>query len=555
MSTGRGTGRDTGRGTDRDTGRGTDRDTGRDTDRSPRADDLLTTLRRHAQDLGGSTPRAAAARGLVPAPPAPLLRPRLFVALALATPVVALALLAGGDTGARWVQVVLTAAVLGWCARPLVEPAWAGVRHLRPNPDVPVLLAATVSWVHSVAALLRDAPDEWSGTPAVVTALLLLVRYVEARIREAAGPDAPTPAAAGRLETWFTPVVVLTALALLVVRLLSGQSLTSSLVAVVAVLVIASFPALALAAPAALAAARGRTARSADPPPGSDLLPAAGLVDTVVITRTGVLTTGDLSLTSIAVTGRLSKKAALTAAAAVEQGSSHPVARAIVAGAELARIDLPRIRDFEANQGEGASARIKDTEVTVGKAALFEEVDEALVAHADQTPGRTVYVGWSGRARAALTVEDAVRDTSRAAVARLKELGLATYLLSDEGEAHARGVAAAVGIDPGKVRSRARDGAPDLVSELQRQGRRVAVVGHPRPGLLFDRDDLDRVADTVELAQRTRAVIRQNVVWALAYDAVALVAGALGLVHPVLAAVLATLAAGVPLLNAHRLTR
>jgi Cu+-exporting ATPase len=162
-------------------------------------------------------------------------------------------------------------------------------------------------------------------------------------------------------------------------------------------------------------------------------------------------------------------------------------------------------------------------------------------------------------------VDDTVRETSQPAVARLKSLGLTPYLLSDDGDAHARSVAAAVGIDPGKVRSGPQPGTPDLVGELQRQGRRVAVIGRPQPDLLFDGSDLDgndldgkdleRAADTIALAQQTRAVIRQNVVWALGFDGVALAAAALGVVHPALAAALATLASFVPLANARRLSR
>ena len=167
-----------------------------------------------------------------------------------------------------------------------------------------------------------------------------------------------------------------------------------------------------------------------------------------------------------------------------------------------------------------------------------------------------MFVGWGGRARAALTVEDTIRETSRPAIARLKGLGLTPYLLTEDGEAHARGLAAAVGIDPGKVRSGSRGKAVtdrDLVSELQRQGRRVAVIGRAPADLLFEADDVDAAADTIELAQQTQSVIRQHLGWALGYNVIALVAGGLGWVHPTWAAILAAVAAFVPLASAQRL--
>ncbi|MDC5696659.1 HAD family hydrolase [Intrasporangium calvum] len=520
-------------------------------DQNPRADELLTKLRRRAEAGVGAAGRPATAdstaAGVAIAPPL-----RVISAIGLALAVLALALWAGDHSLGRWIQVLLTSAIVGWCARRPLESAWASVRRRRPNPDVPVLLGVVIAWVATVVDVARDAPDVWFGTPATAAALLLLVHHLEQRTRTAAGPAGPAPRSVQRLEAWFGPGVVLVAAIVLAVRLVTGQSLVASLQVAVAVLLVASFPAAALAAPTVLAAARARATRRlglAD----ADALATAAALDTVVINRTDVLTTGDLSLHKIAVTGRLSKQAALTAAAAVEQGSDHPVARAIVAGARLARIDLPRIREFQADPGEGASAVIKDTEVTVGKAALFERLDRSLLAHADQTPGHTVFVGWGGRARAALTVQDTVRDGAGPAVRRLKDLGLTTYLVGEDGEAQARGVAAAAGIDPGKVRSAPGPGDVDLVTELERQGRRVAVIGRTEGEPLFAHGDLDRVADTVALAQQAHAVTRQHVGWALGYNAVALVAAGFGLVEPAWSATLATVAALVPLASAQRL--
>ncbi|MFM6850684.1 MAG: heavy metal translocating P-type ATPase, partial [Terrabacter sp.] len=237
---------------------------------------------------------------------------------------------------------------------------------------------------------------------------------------------------ADRVSAVFVPAVLVIALVTFVAWLATGHDLARSLAVAVTVLIIACPCALGLATPTALLVGTGRGAQLGTLIKGPQVLEDTRRVDTVVLDKTGTVTTGELRLRSIAVRGRLSKKAALTAAAAVEQGSEHPIARAIADGAALARIDLPRIRDFQSNPGEGASARIKDTEVTVGKAALFESVDPALVEHASRQAGTTVFVGWDGVAEAALTVEDTVRDTSKAAIDRLRALGLTPYLLTGD---------------------------------------------------------------------------------------------------------------------------
>ncbi len=164
-----------------------------------------------------------------------------------------------------------------------------------------------------------------------------------------------------------------------------GQALAVA----VTVLIIACPCALGLATPTALLVGTGRGAQLGTLIKGPQVLEDTRRVDTVVLDKTGTVTTGHLQLRSIAVRGRLSKVAALTAAAAVEQGSEHPIARAVVAGAQEARLTLPRIRDFTTNPGEGATARIKDTEVVVGKAALFDTVaPELRAARRDAAPAR-----------------------------------------------------------------------------------------------------------------------------------------------------------------------
>jgi Cu+-exporting ATPase len=379
----------------------------------------------------------------------------------------------------------------------------------------------------------------------------------------------------------LVPVVLGVAAATLVGWLLTGHDVGRSLGVAVTVLLIACPRALGLATPTALLVGTGRGAQLGTFVTGPEVLESTRRVDTVVLDKTGTVTTGELRLRSIAVRGRLSKKAALVAAAAVEQGSEHPVAQAIVAGARLARLDLPRIRDFEANPGEGATARIRDTEVTVGKAVLFEQVDPALVEHAATHAGTTVYVGWDGVAQAALTVEDTVRDTSPAAVARLQALGLTPYLLTGDSAANARSIAEQVGIDPAHVRAEVLPADKhEVVTALQREGRVVAMVGDgvddaaalaqsdlgiamgtgtdvatASADIVLARPDLSAAGDAIALSRATLRVVRQNLAWAFGYNVVAIPLAAFGLLDPMVAGAATALSSVLVVVSSLRLRR
>ncbi|MDV3221944.1 heavy metal translocating P-type ATPase [Intrasporangium sp.] len=408
-----------------------------------------------------------------------------------------------------------------------------------------------------------------------------LLAHARALLASTGSGRAPFQRLAERIATWLIPGVLAVAGAAAAMRLWSGHSGAEVVDAAVAVLVAASPTALLLAAPTAVLAGAGRAARLGILVRGPEVLDTARRVETILLDKSGTVTTGELELESIAVVGRLSKKAALTAAAAVEQGSDHPIAQAIVAGAQLARIELPRIRDFEANPGEGAAARIKDTEVTVGKAALFEQVDDVLLEHARTHSGTTVYVGWEGRARAALTVQDPVRGSSKGAIARLARVGVTPYLLTGDAEASAHDVAEEVGIDPGKVRPEVR--ASDrvaVVTALQRQGRVVARLGEDgedEPALhqadlalvrarsaaaplhsadvVLLRTELDAAADAIELTRRVGTVLRQNFWWATGYHVVAIPLAALGLLPPAAAGAAMAVASLAVVANSVHLSR
>ncbi len=386
---------------------------------------------------------------------------------------------------------------------------------------------------------------------------------------------------ADRVSAVFVPVVLVVALATFVAWLATGHDLSRSLAVAVTVLIIACPCALGLATPTALLVGTGRGAQLGTLIKGPQVLESTRRVDTVVLDKTGTVTTGDLRLRSIAVRGSLSKKAALTAAAAVEQGSEHPIARAVVAGAELAKITLPRVRDFSTNPGEGASGRIRDTEVTVGKAALFEQVDESLRAHAASHAGTTVFVGWNGRAEAAITVEDTVRESSRDAIARLGALGLTTYLLTGDAEINARSVAEQVGIDADRVRADVMPADKHrVVSDLQAEGRVVAMVGDgvndaaalaqadlglamgsgtdvamDSADIVLMRTDLDAVGDAIELSRETLKVVKQNLAWAFGYNTAAIPLAAFGLLNPMIAGATMAMSSVLVVSNSLRLKR
>jgi Cu+-exporting ATPase len=386
---------------------------------------------------------------------------------------------------------------------------------------------------------------------------------------------------ADRVSSVFVPVVLVLALVTFVAWLATGHDLGTSLAVAVTVLIIACPCALGLATPTALLVGTGRGAQLGTLIKGPQVLEDTRRVDTVVLDKTGTVTTGELRLRSIAVLGKLSKKAALTAAAAVEQGSEHPIAQAIVDGARLARLELPRIHDFEANPGEGATARIKDTEVTVGKAVLFESVAPELLEHARASAGTTVFVGWDGVAQAALTVEDTVRESSKAAIARLRALGLTPYLLTGDSASNARSVAEQVGIDASHVRADVLPAQKHaVVTELQQSGRVVAMVGDgvndaaalaqadlglamgsgtdvamDSADIVLVRPDLDAVGDAIGLSRETLRIIKQNLAWAFGYNTAAIPLAAFGLLNPMIAGATMALSSVLVVSNSLRLKR
>ncbi|GIL30458.1 heavy metal translocating P-type ATPase [Actinocatenispora comari] len=371
---------------------------------------------------------------------------------------------------------------------------------------------------------------------------------------------------ADRISAVFVPVVLVIAVGTLVAWLATGQPAAAAVTAAVAVLIVACPCALGLATPTALLVGTGRGAQLGILIKGPEVLESTRRIDTVVLDKTGTVTTGRMTHTdTIAATGE-SPAEILRYAGAVEHASEHPIARA-VAGAAAAAGPLPEVHDFAAVAGFGALATVDGRRVVVGRPELLTR--EGLTVAAELTEAITtagahgataVLAGWDGVARGVLVVSDTVADGAAEAVAALRGLGLRPVLLTGDHEAAARTVAAAVGID--EVHAGVLPaGKADVVAELQRSGRVVAMVGDgindaaalatadlgiamgtgtdvaiEASDLTLVAGDLRAAADAIRLSRRTLRTIQGNLFWAFGYNVAAIPLAALGLVTPVLAA-------------------
>jgi Cu+-exporting ATPase len=399
-------------------------------------------------------------------------------------------------------------------------------------------------------------------------------------VEQAQTGKAPIQRLADRISAVFVPVVLVLALLTFVVWLLvTGGDVARSLMPAVAVLIIACPCALGLATPTALLTGTGRGAEMGILIKGPQILESTRRVDTVVLDKTGTLTTGEPVLTDVLPVGALSPDAALKAAASVEAGSEHPVARAIVDGARERGVRTAEITDFTNLPGRGVRARIKDTEVSVGKPDLFDRVPQELRSALEAATGTTVLVGWQGTAHAAITVSDTPRESSAAAVARLKELGLTPYLLTGDNQHTATVVAEQVGIDPENVTAGVLP--QDKFAEIRRlqdAGRVVAMVGDgvndaaalaqadlgmamgsgtdvaaESADIVLVRPDVQTVADAIGLSRKTLRVIQENLVWAFGYNTLAIPLAALGLLTPLIAGGAMAMSSVLVVLNSLRL--
>ncbi|GGV83610.1 MULTISPECIES: heavy metal translocating P-type ATPase [Streptomyces] len=363
----------------------------------------------------------------------------------------------------------------------------------------------------------------------------------------------------------FVPVVLTLAVTVLGFWLGAGADPQAAITACVAVLVVACPCALGLATPTALMAATGRGAQLGVLVKGPQALEALQHLDTVVLDKTGTLTSGHMTVARVtAVPGGLGGEEALRLAAAVERGSEHPLGRAIVAYAARnlpGKDPLPEVGDFTATAGRGVHGRVEGrlVEVVAPDDELPAALADALPA-AEAAAHTSVLVRVDGVPQALIEVGDVVRPGSYRAVDRLRRLGIEPVLATGDREAPARAVAASLRIEEVHARRTPEDKA-DLVRRLREEGRRVAVVGDGvndaaalagadlgiamgsgtdaaigAADVTLVRGDIEALGDAVLLARRTLGTIRANLVWAFGYNAVTVPLAMVGLLNPMLAA-------------------
>ncbi|MGW3232617.1 heavy metal translocating P-type ATPase [Kitasatospora sp. NPDC001095] len=402
---------------------------------------------------------------------------------------------------------------------------------------------------------------------------------ITALVAEAQAGKARAQRLADAVAGVFVPCVLAVAASVLGFWLGAGAAPQAAVTAAVAVLVVACPCALGLATPTALLAATGRGAELGVLVRGPEVLESLRRVDTVVMDKTGTLTTGRMELADVITTGGLTRDEALRLAGAVEHRSEHPIGRAVTQAARERCGPLPAVEGFRAATGLGVSGTVEGRAVRVVRpddTVLPPDLAEAA-ARAGKAGRTAVVVELDGRPAAVLTVGDTLRPGSWRALHRLRGLGLETVLLTGDGPGAARAVAAELGIE--RVHASASpERKAEVVAELRAAGRTVAVVGDGvndavalasadlgvalasgsdaaigAAGLTLVRGDIEAVVDAVRLARQTLATIRANLLWAFGYNLVLIPLAAVGLLNPMLAAVAMSLSSLLVVGNSLRL--
>ena len=394
------------------------------------------------------------------------------------------------------------------------------------------------------------------------TALGQIARLVE----DAQTGKAPVQRLADRISGVFVPVILVLAAATLVFWLADGASAAFAFSAAVAVLIIACPCALGLATPTALLVGTGRGAQLGLLIKGPEVLESTRRVDTIVLDKTGTVTTGEMTLHDISVAGEVDAAQALRLVGALEDASEHPIAQAIARGARARFGALPAAERFSNREGLGVQGVVDGHALTVGRPSLLADCAMPIPAEleraraAAERDGKTaIAAGWDGQARALFVVADTVKATSAEAVTRLTALGLRPVLLTGDNRSTAEAVAAQVGIDEVIAEVLPADKA-DVVRQLQGDGRVVAMVGdgvNDAPALAQSdlglaigtgtdvaieasdltliTGDLRGAADAIRLSRRTLATIKGNLFWAFAYNVVLVPVAMLGFLNPLFA--------------------
>ncbi|WP_371587794.1 heavy metal translocating P-type ATPase [Streptomyces virginiae] len=385
-------------------------------------------------------------------------------------------------------------------------------------------------------------------------------------VEDAQNGKAEVQRLADQISGIFVPVVLVLALGTWITWLLITDDPTAAFTAAVAVLIIACPCALGLATPTALMVGTGRGAQLGILIKGPEVLESTRRVDTVVLDKTGTVTTGRMTLADVFTAEGVDERELLRLAGSLEHASEHPIARAVATGAAERAGSLPVPESFENVAGLGVQGVVDGHAVLVGRERLLAdwsiELPAALAeakAAAEAAGSTAVLVAWDGAARGVLTVADAIKETSAEAVSRLRALGLTPVLLTGDNKAVATTVAREVGIDEVIAEVLPQDKV-DVVRRLQAEGRTVAMVGDgvndaaalaqadlglamgtgtdaaiEAGDLTLVRGDLRVAADAIRLSRRTLATIKGNLFWAFGYNVAALPLAAAGLLNPMIA--------------------
>jgi P-type Cu+ transporter len=389
------------------------------------------------------------------------------------------------------------------------------------------------------------------------TQLAQMARLVE----DAQNGKAHVQRLADRISGVFVPIVIALSVATLGFWIATTGSVAAAFTAAVAVLIIACPCALGLATPTALMVGTGRGAQLGILIKGPEVLEASGRIDTIVLDKTGTVTTGTMTLLDVITASSEQPDEVLRLAGALEDSSEHPIAKAIAAGARDKVGDLPGVEEFKSLEGLGVQGIVDGHTVLVGRRRLLDLPDELSKAmHEAESEGKTpVAVGWDRKARGVLVVADAVKPTSAEAISELRALGLTPMMLTGDNEAAARMIARQVGIDEVIAEVLPQE-KMQTVKRLQANGRVVAMVGDgvndaaalaqadlglamgsgtdvaiQASDLTLVRDDLRAVPDAIRLSRKTLTTIKGNLFWAFAYNVAALPLAAAGLLNPMIA--------------------
>jgi Cu+-exporting ATPase len=397
------------------------------------------------------------------------------------------------------------------------------------------------------------------------TQLAQMARLVE----DAQNGKADVQRLADRVSAVFVPIVIGLSLLTLAAWLVTGHSATAAFTAAVAVLIIACPCALGLATPTALLVGTGRGAQLGILIKGPQILESTRRVDTIVLDKTGTVTTGHMGVSHVHPAEGQDLAEVLAIAGALEDASEHPIGRAIAKHASEAGVALAAVEHFAGHGGNGVTGMVDGHAAQAGRRtwladqwSLTAPADLVQLAKTAEIEGRTpVWVAWDGAVRAVVVVSDTLKDSSPAAIADLRHLGLRPVLLTGDNERAAREVARQVGIDPQDVVSEVLP--PDkveVVKRLQDGGAVVAMVGDgvndaaalaradlglamgtgtdvaiEASDLTLVTGDLRAAPDAIRLARATLGTIKGNLFWAFAYNVAALPLAALGLLNPLIA--------------------